>query len=98
MALAGELGGLSYLADANRLLSALEERHAKIRPAFYTGAGLRLQRTDSDLMMRVEGKCIAEGIVALPVHDSFIVKLGKAERVREIMDMELARICPHSKA
>jgi hypothetical protein len=92
-ALAKELGGPSHLSQANCLLTALEKRHDRIRPAFYTGAGLRLQRSDSDLMMSVEQKCLAEGIIALPVHDSFIVKQGRtADRVQEIMQMELGRI------
>jgi hypothetical protein len=44
-------------------------------------------------MMSVEQKCLAEGIIALPVHDSFIVKQGRtARRVHEIMEMELERI------
>jgi hypothetical protein len=93
VALAKELGGPSHLSQANGLLTALEKRHDRIRPSFYTGAGLRLQRTDSDLMMSVELKCLAEGIIALPVHDSFVVKQGRtADRVREIMEMELEQI------
>ena len=93
MALATKLGGPPCISEANTLLTALEERHHEIQPAFYTGAGLRLQRVDADLMMSVEQKCLSKGIVALPVHDSFIVAQGKpAEQVRGIMESELDRI------
>jgi hypothetical protein len=38
------------------------------------GMGLRLQREDSDLALTVLDTLAKDKIVALPVHDSFIVK------------------------
>ena len=90
VAVAQELGGLCRQAEAGDLLSALELRHGAISAAFYTGEGLRLQRTDSDLMMRIGLRCISEGIVALPVHDSCIVRARHSSRTQEIMDLELS--------
>ena len=88
-ALADQLGGFHQQYKAARLLEALEKRHSMISEAFYTGAGLRLQRTDSELMLHIERRCLSEGIIALPVHDSFIVKTAFSERVHEIMEEEL---------
>jgi hypothetical protein len=89
-AVARQLGGPRYQAEAEPILRALEVRHAAINRAFYTGEGLRLQRMDSDLMMRIGLRCISEGIVALPVHDSCIVQVRHSARTQEIMDEELA--------
>ena len=92
-ALARELGGLELQFEAARLLQALEDHHRPIAAAFYTGAGLTLQRRDSDLMMEILRQCLSEGIVALPVHDSLIVPEGaRADRVQEIMNAHLEHI------
>ena len=93
LALARELGGLDRQVEAGRLLQALEEHHRPIAAAFYTGAGLMLQRCDSDLMMEILRQCLLEGVVALPVHDSLIVPEGvRSDRVQEIMNGHLERI------
>jgi hypothetical protein len=92
-ALALELGGLEKQAEAARLLQALEDHHRPIAAAFYTGAGLTLQRCDSDLMMAILRQCLSEAIVALPVHDSLIAPEGvRSDRVQEIMNAHLERI------
>ena len=92
-ALARELGGLERQIEAARLLQTLENHHRPIAAAFYTGAGLTLQRCDSDLMMAILRQCLSEGIVALPVHDSLIVPRGaRADRVQEIMNAHLEHI------
>jgi hypothetical protein len=92
-ALARELGGLERQVEAARLLQALEDHHRPIAPAFYTGAGLTLQRRDSDLMMGILSQCLSEGIIALPVHDSLIVPDGvRSDRVQEIMNAHLEQI------
>ena len=46
---------------------------APISEWFGTGVGLRLQREDSDLALAVLERLLAANILALPVHDSFIV-------------------------
>ena len=93
VALARELGGLKFQSEARRILSALENRHARIASAFHSGVGIRLQRVDFDLMMRVEDTLISEGIVALPVHDSFVVQAGKPSlRAEQVMDDELQKV------
>lgn len=81
------------LAKAHEVLQLIEERHEPVRDAFYSGVGLTLQALDADLMMRVELKALKAGIVALPIHDSFLVQAGRsAEKVREIMNDKLAQL------
>lgn len=50
--------------------------HAPIAHHFYTGAGLRLQRLDSDIAEKVMLKFIEIGAPILPLHDSFLVHDG----------------------
>jgi hypothetical protein len=86
---ASEIAG-KFLRNASETLSLLEERHAAVKDAFYTGAGLRLQRTDSDMCMAVNRRALKEGIVAGSVHDSHFAEQGRnAGRVKELMDDQL---------
>jgi hypothetical protein len=74
----------------HRISYLSEERHAAVKDAFYTGAGLRLQRTDSDMCMAVNRKALKEGIIAGSVHDSHFAEQGRnADRVKELMDDQL---------
>ena len=49
------------------------------------GMGLRLQREDSDLALAVLNDLAEDNIVALPIHDSFIVKTKNADILRLTM-------------
>lgn len=66
----------------------IEEKHTAIADDFGTGVGLHLQRKDSDLALTIIVNLMQQGIVALPVHDSFIV----AQEHQEILigEMEIA--------
>ncbi len=68
-----------------QVLKMLEERHAPIADAFYSGAGIFLQRKDSDIALSIILSLMKKGIVALPVHDSFIVAVEHEEELRKEM-------------
>lgn len=75
-----------------QIVKTVIERHRDIEGQFFTGAGLRLQRIDSELCEAVilaMMKHSAE-IVVLPVHDSFIVHHGYKV---ELMGMMLGAYC-----
>ncbi|HTK34419.1 MAG TPA: hypothetical protein VL358_03920 [Caulobacteraceae bacterium] len=67
--------GLSFYPRFKRseVRRMIEEKHAPIVDAFGTGAGLRLQRIDSDLALAIITKLMRQKVVALPIHDSFLV-------------------------
>lgn len=67
------------------ILDAVKKRHEPIAKFFTTGIGLELQRTDSDIAEHVMLDLMEQGIVALPVHDSFIVPLGKEDALKTAM-------------
>lgn len=66
--------GLSFRPAFKRreVRHMIEEKHAAIADAFGTGVGLRLQRKDSDLALNIITELKEQGVVALPIHDSFI--------------------------
>jgi len=70
------------VSEAQRLVL---ERHHSIEAAFFTGAGLRLQRQDSDMMVAILLELVGQDIPALPVHDSVIVPERHKETVVEVM-------------
>lgn len=56
-----------------------------VRHLLGEGMGLRLQRQDSDLALEILTELADQQIVALPVHDSFIVKHQHADTLRAAM-------------
>lgn len=75
----------------------IEEKHGSIIDAFGTGAGLRLQRRDSDLALAIITNMRKRGITALPVHDSFIAPKSNETDLREEMAQiyeEAFSFCP----
>jgi hypothetical protein len=71
---------------AERLVNELKQKHKPIEMHFHSGAGLRLQRIDSDMAERVELGQIRRGNPVLPIHDSFIVPMRYEGAVREQME------------
>lgn len=74
------------------VVEGILERHHKIADAFFSNAGSRLQRLDSDLAERVmlSFADYAAPVPVLPVHDSFIVHHGYENELREYMSQHFA--------
>ena len=72
-------------AEAIKLVEAIKERHSAVSEHFHTGAGMKLMNLDSNLAMNVICDLRDQGIVALPLYDSFIVKKSKARELRKAM-------------
>ena len=79
------IGGPGAYAKARDLMMAIKRVHAPVADFFCSGAGLWLMRVDSDMAEHVLLKSLKDGIVAFPVHDSFIVKAHQQGRLREVM-------------
>lgn len=77
------------------LRQLIEEKHAPIADSFGIGEGLRLQRTDSDIALSVITRLLDLGVVALPVHDSFIVASEEESDLLRVMDDEYISIFQH---
>lgn len=59
----------------------IEEQHSPIADSFGSGAGSRLQRVDSDIALDVISELRKEGVLALPVHDSFLVQSNELDKL-----------------
>jgi len=57
---------------ARALYEGIKQRHAPIASWFASNVGVRLQRLDGDLIVRVHLRLLHEGVCALSVHDSVI--------------------------
>jgi hypothetical protein len=81
--------GLSFRPRFKRLevRKMIENKHVLIADAFRTGAGLRLQRKDSDLALDIISELMHRKIVALPIHDSFLVGRDRVAETKITMAM-----------
>jgi hypothetical protein len=79
-------------ARAIELVDAVKARHKAIAHHFHTGIGRNLQFIDSQMAEKIMLKLLKRGVVALPVHDSFIVKDSDSPLLREEMGRVFTRI------
>jgi hypothetical protein len=70
---------------AQDLFNQLELKHPKIAKYFATGKGIELQYIDSQIAEKVMLRLARDNIVALPVHDSFIVRMSHINDLKEEM-------------
>ncbi|SHN51034.1 hypothetical protein [Erythrobacter sanguineus] len=72
----------------------IEQAHPHIADAFGGGSGLRLQRADSDLALTIISNLMEKGILALPIHDSFLVaKENKDQLIFEMNNSYFNKFC-----
>jgi hypothetical protein len=79
----------AYAGDdrsALALIEAIKIRHFRIRKLFHSGMGLRLQNLDSEMAKTVLTEMtLGNGIVVLPIHDSFIVPVTHHDLLKSVM-------------
>ena len=71
--------------SSSDLKELLYTKHTPIKEFFNSGAGLKAQRADSNIANDVMLGMAEIGEVALPVHDSFIVRESMAGYLKELM-------------
>jgi len=57
-----------------KIIKSFRKKHKAIDHYFYTGHGVKLQFIDSEIAEDILLRLSAKGIMALPVHDSFLVQ------------------------
>jgi hypothetical protein len=82
------------MASTTKLLAAITSKHRAVSDLFFSDAGVRLMRIDSDIAINAVMNCQAKGIPALPVHDSLIVPARYADQTAEIMEASFAARFP----
>lgn len=64
----------------------IEEHHQRIAAWFWQGRGLGVMNLESNVCQRILSAGLADGIVVLPVHDSFVVPENQEPWLRGMMD------------
>ncbi|MBP2233362.1 hypothetical protein J2847_006700 [Azospirillum agricola] len=78
--------------EAHAIVAAVKRRNAAVGDHFHKGVGMKLQRVDSDMAADVLKRLRSQNVVALPIHDSFIVKRQHEGLCREAMDAAFAAV------
>ena len=73
------------LKMASRVIADIKQAHQPIAKFFHKDTGARLMRVDSDLSSAILSKLLRQGIVALPVHDSFLVQIRHIDALENAM-------------
>jgi hypothetical protein len=68
------------------VLAMLRVKHAPIAHEFQSEAWTWLQREDSEIALTVITNLMNKGVVALPIHDSFVVIDGEEEALKQEMN------------
>jgi hypothetical protein len=84
------------MASTTKLLRAIKSKHRAVSDLFFSDAGVRLMRIDSDIALNTLMSCQIKGIPVLPVHDSFITPARHAGQTAEIMEACFASRFPQS--
>ena len=85
MAEVAEPGTQEALANADQLIRDIKRLHKPIAKSFHSDAGARLMNIDAALAETVMNIMLAQGIVVLPVHDSFLVPASKRDELESAM-------------
>ncbi|MDO8864198.1 hypothetical protein Q6D67_21200 [Haliea sp. E1-2-M8] len=86
-----KLPSVSVHADAVRLLSRLEEKHAKIKEHFYGGGWKTLSLWEANIMCSILDRCIELGVPLLPIHDGVVCRKSDREAVLNAMEQAVFR-------
>lgn len=72
-------------ARAQDLIDRLKSMHRPISRFFHSDTGARLMRIESDMAEQIMLDLMSENVVALPVHDSFLVPRSKRDMLETAM-------------
>jgi hypothetical protein len=92
--IANEIGGDNAYPRAGLLIREMKTRHAAVRAFFHTDVGLSLQNLDADMAEYVLKRLLRRGIVALPIHDSFVVQERHVGELKEAMNASFSLFRP----
>ena len=83
--------------DTHRMIKAIKLHHAPIASSFHNDCGIKLMRTESDIIFDVLNRCVKADIPAFPIHDSIMTPARHQSRVVELMESSYAKRFPGLK-
>jgi hypothetical protein len=81
-------------ATWNKAVEEIKSKHTPIEKHFASGVGLKLQEYDSRMAEIILDIINQEGMVALPIHDSFIVRSSFEEELKDAMEFAASLVLP----
>ncbi|MFZ6034071.1 MAG: hypothetical protein ACOYVE_12290 [Melioribacter sp.] len=72
----------------NTIIEMIKEAHSAVSKYFHSDCGVKLQKDDSDIAFGVIKRLMKKNILALIVHDSFIVQKKHEDELRKAMILE----------
>jgi hypothetical protein len=87
-------GRTSARGEAARILRTVADNFPELRPLWFTGIGLRMQRIDSDVCAVVQRTMRERGLPVLSIHDSFIAQRRAEYELRAAMQSAFRSACP----
>ena len=76
---------INGVSDGNKLIDLIEKKHSRLKKYFYSEIANELMRKESDIATEIITIAILEGIIPLPIHDSFIVQRRSKSTFESIM-------------
>ena len=89
MELVAPKGSTAAQQAGRNLFQAISALHKPIKRYFASGVGAELMNIDAKIAEVIMGTLLRQGILALPVHDSFLVQSSKKSELEAAM-MEAA--------
>ena len=77
--------------DENEIRRLFKATHPELYRELGNGIGLKSQFVDSQIAEQVMLRMLKEGTVCLPIHDSFIVRIGEQHRLCTVMKEEFRK-------
>ncbi|MEM5803062.1 MAG: hypothetical protein QXO57_03865 [Candidatus Aenigmatarchaeota archaeon] len=77
---------ISRVKYITKIIDAIKKRHKPVEEYFHSGAGLKLQRIDSDIAENIFLTLMEMNIPCLVVHDSFIVPIQYKNILKQVAE------------
>ena len=86
------------MQEAESIFEHFWRRHAGVYDILFQGySWKKLQYLDSIIALRVLRHLLSQGIVCIPIHDSFIAQAQYADQVESAMEKSFNSVFPHLK-
>jgi hypothetical protein len=86
------------MEEAESIFDRFWRRHAGVYDLLFQGdSWKKLQYLDSIIALRVLRHLLSQGIVCIPIHDSFIAQAQYADQVESAMEKSFNSVFPHLK-
>lgn len=70
----------------SEVMAKITEYHAPIAPHLFTGVGMKLQKREADIMVKLLLKAKAQNLILLPIHDGVLCQAGRELETKQLME------------